>query len=239
MKIRSVQNTGRSPRRWRWSRLEDEEGAGAHAHSAPTVRRSATSPPASATRPIRVPAPVPRRADTVKGVGSGSSSPRQGLVRRAHTETCCAWRSEIQGVGSAGRENGGLRDRRQGLRLHAASWGPRRVARRSARRPAADGQAHRAVKVMLDGYTQDRFRPPPAFLHALHHTMKQEPVMEQLLPLSGERLGSPRAIGTTSTSPRRRSLLEQVSLALTSRRYLPQGGRRRTCPPEQERAHGR
>ena len=36
------------------------------------------------------------------------------------------------------------------------------------------------------------------------NTMKQEPVMEQLLPLSGERLGAAgdRA-GTTSTSPRR------------------------------------
>src|SRR6266853_1472260 len=48
-----------------------------------------------------------------------------------------------------------------------------------------------AVKVMLDGYTQDRFDRIMLFYTRFINTMKQEPVMEQLLPLSGERLGSP------------------------------------------------
>jgi F-type H+-transporting ATPase subunit gamma len=41
-----------------------------------------------------------------------------------------------------------------------------------------------AVKVMLDGYTQDRFDRLMIFYTRFINTMKQEPVMEQLLPLS-------------------------------------------------------
>src|SRR5262245_54791891 len=48
-----------------------------------------------------------------------------------------------------------------------------------------------ALKVMLDGYTQDRFDRVMLFYTRFLNTMKQEPVMEQLLPLSGERLGAP------------------------------------------------
>ncbi|MBM3395989.1 MAG: ATP synthase F1 subunit gamma, partial [Betaproteobacteria bacterium] len=48
-----------------------------------------------------------------------------------------------------------------------------------------------AVKVMLDGYIQDRFDRVLIFYTRFVNTMKQEPVMEQLLPLSGDRLGSP------------------------------------------------
>jgi F-type H+-transporting ATPase subunit gamma len=45
-----------------------------------------------------------------------------------------------------------------------------------------------AVKVMLDGYTQDRFDRLLIFYTRFINTMKQEPVMEQLLPLSAERI---------------------------------------------------
>src|SRR3981189_1293736 len=48
-----------------------------------------------------------------------------------------------------------------------------------------------AVKVMLDGYTTDKFDRLMIFYTRFINTMKQEPVMEQLLPLSGERLGAP------------------------------------------------
>jgi F-type H+-transporting ATPase subunit gamma len=41
-----------------------------------------------------------------------------------------------------------------------------------------------AVKVMLDGYTADRFDRLMIFYTRFVNTMKQEPVMEQLLPLS-------------------------------------------------------
>jgi F-type H+-transporting ATPase subunit gamma len=45
-----------------------------------------------------------------------------------------------------------------------------------------------AVKVMLDGYTADRFDRLEIFYTRFVNTMKQEPVMEQLLPLSAEHI---------------------------------------------------
>jgi len=45
-----------------------------------------------------------------------------------------------------------------------------------------------AVKVMLDGYTADRFDRLMIFYTRFVNTMKQEPVMEQLLPLSAEHI---------------------------------------------------
>jgi F-type H+-transporting ATPase subunit gamma len=45
-----------------------------------------------------------------------------------------------------------------------------------------------AVKVMLDGYTTDRFDRLVIFYTRFINTMKQEPVMEQLLPLSAEQI---------------------------------------------------
>ncbi|HXC40874.1 MAG TPA: F0F1 ATP synthase subunit gamma, partial [Burkholderiales bacterium] len=43
----------------------------------------------------------------------------------------------------------------------------------------------------LDGYTEGRFDRVMLFYTKFENTMKQEPVMEQLLPLTGERLGAP------------------------------------------------
>ncbi len=48
-----------------------------------------------------------------------------------------------------------------------------------------------AIKLILDGYLADRFDRVMLFYTRFINTMKQEPVMEQLLPLSGERLGAP------------------------------------------------
>ena len=48
-----------------------------------------------------------------------------------------------------------------------------------------------ALKIMLDGYMSDRFDRVVLFYTKFVNTMKQEPVMEQLLPISGERLGAP------------------------------------------------
>jgi F-type H+-transporting ATPase subunit gamma len=45
-----------------------------------------------------------------------------------------------------------------------------------------------AVKIMLDGYTADRFDRLMIFYTRFINTMKQEPVMEQLLPLSAEHM---------------------------------------------------
>ena len=57
-----------------------------------------------------------------------------------------------------------------------------------------------AVKVMLDGYTADRFDRLMIFYTRFINTMKQEPVMEQLLPLSAEHMSlSAEAEGATPT----------------------------------------
>jgi F-type H+-transporting ATPase subunit gamma len=67
-----------------------------------------------------------------------------------------------------------------------------------------------AVKIMLDGYAEDRFDRVMLFYTSFLNTMKQEPVMEQLLPLSGERLGAPESSWDYIYEPDAKSVLEQV-----------------------------
>ena len=67
-----------------------------------------------------------------------------------------------------------------------------------------------AVKIMLDGYASDQFDQLMLFYTRFINTMKQEPVMEQLLPLSGERLGSPESAWDYIYEPDARGVLEQV-----------------------------
>jgi F-type H+-transporting ATPase subunit gamma len=67
-----------------------------------------------------------------------------------------------------------------------------------------------AVKVMLDGYTKDRFDRVILFYTRFLNTMKQEPVMEQLLPLSGDRLGSPEGAWDYLYEPDAKVVLDQV-----------------------------
>jgi F-type H+-transporting ATPase subunit gamma len=67
-----------------------------------------------------------------------------------------------------------------------------------------------AVKVMLDGYTSDRFDRLMLAYTRFINTMKQEPVIEQLLPLSGERLGSPESVWDYLYEPEARGVLDQV-----------------------------
>ncbi len=67
-----------------------------------------------------------------------------------------------------------------------------------------------AVKVMLDRYTEDRFDRVLIFYTRFINTMRQEPVMEQLLPLSGERLGAPEGTWDYLYEPEAKTVLEQV-----------------------------
>src|SRR4051812_29521806 len=75
-----------------------------------------------------------------------------------------------------------------------------------------------AVKVMLDGYTSDRFDRLLIFYTRFINTMKQEPVMEQLLPLSAEHISvTPESSGVAPTGawdylyePDAQVVLEQV-----------------------------
>lgn len=67
-----------------------------------------------------------------------------------------------------------------------------------------------AVKVMLDGYIQDRFDRVVLFYTKFINTMKQEPVMEQLLPLSGDKLGTPEGNWDYIYEPDAKLVLDQA-----------------------------
>ena len=67
-----------------------------------------------------------------------------------------------------------------------------------------------AIKVMLDGYIQDRFDRVLIFYTKFINTMKQEPAMEQLLPLSGEKLGAPEGTWDYIYEPEAKVVLDQA-----------------------------
>jgi len=67
-----------------------------------------------------------------------------------------------------------------------------------------------AIKVMLDGYIQNRFDRLMIFYTKFINTMKQEPVMEQLLPLAGEKLGVPEGAWDYIYEPEAKTVLDQV-----------------------------
>jgi F-type H+-transporting ATPase subunit gamma len=66
------------------------------------------------------------------------------------------------------------------------------------------------IKIMLDGYTRDRFDRLMIGYTRFINTMKQEPVLEQLLPLAGERLGSPETVWDYLYEPEAKAVLDQV-----------------------------
>ncbi len=67
-----------------------------------------------------------------------------------------------------------------------------------------------SVKVMLDGYINDRFDRLLLCYTRFINTMKQEPVIEQLLPLSGEKLGVPTGSWDYIYEPEAKVVLEQT-----------------------------
>jgi F-type H+-transporting ATPase subunit gamma len=67
-----------------------------------------------------------------------------------------------------------------------------------------------ALKVMLDGYTQDRFDRLMIIYTRFINTMKQEAVVEQLLPLSGDALGAPEGSWDYIYEPDPKVVLDQV-----------------------------
>jgi len=67
-----------------------------------------------------------------------------------------------------------------------------------------------AVRVMLEGYVENRFDRVMIAYTRFINTMKQEPVIEQLLPLGGERMGAPEGAWDYLYEPEAKSVLEQV-----------------------------
>jgi len=71
------------------------------------------------------------------------------------------------------------------------------------------------VKVMTDAFVGGRTDKLVLAYNRFINTMKQEPVLEQLLPLSGERLGAPETVWDYLYEPEARAVLDQVL-----RRYI-------------------
>jgi len=71
------------------------------------------------------------------------------------------------------------------------------------------------IKVMLDGYVKDRFDRLMIAYTRFVNTMKQEPVIEQLLPLAGERMDTPGTVWDYIYEPEAKVVLDQVL-----RRYI-------------------
>jgi len=69
-----------------------------------------------------------------------------------------------------------------------------------------------AVKVMLDGYQEDRFDRLLIAYNRFFNTMKQEPVIEQLIPLTGDRLGAPEGSWDYIYEPDAETLLDSVMI---------------------------
>ena len=67
-----------------------------------------------------------------------------------------------------------------------------------------------AVKVMLDGYTEDRFDRLLIIYTKFINTLKQEAVIEQVLPLAGDALGTPSGSWDYIYEPDAKSVLDQV-----------------------------
>jgi F-type H+-transporting ATPase subunit gamma len=67
-----------------------------------------------------------------------------------------------------------------------------------------------AVKLMLDGYAEDRFGRLLIFSTRFINTMKQEPLVDQVLPVTGERLGAPEGAWDYIYEPEARAVLDQV-----------------------------
>ena len=66
------------------------------------------------------------------------------------------------------------------------------------------------MKVLLDAYAAGKLKVVYLAYTRFINTMKQEPMMGQLLPLSGERLGSPESSWDYIYEPEARAVLDQV-----------------------------
>jgi len=68
------------------------------------------------------------------------------------------------------------------------------------------------IKVMLDAYTDGEIDQLHICYTRFINTMKQEPVMQQLLPLSGEQLGSPKGHWDYIYEPEAKPVVDQLMM---------------------------
>jgi F-type H+-transporting ATPase subunit gamma len=211
MKIRSVQNTRKITKAMEMvaaSKMRRAQERMRHARPYAEKIRNVAAHISHANPEYRHPFLIER--DTVKRVGLILITTDKGLCGGLNTNAqrlaltrIKAWQTEGEGVDVCCIGNKGL-GFMQRLGANIVSQ-----AVQLGDRPQME-KLIGAIKVMLDGYTQDRFDRLMIFSTRFINTMKQEPVMEQLLPLSGERLGSPEGLWDYIYEPEAKVVLDQV-----------------------------
>jgi len=211
MKIRSVQNTRKITKAMEMvaaSKMRKAQERMRMARPYGEKIRNVTAHISHANPEYRHPFLVPR--DTVKRVGLIVITTDKGLCGALNTNLLRlalnqykAWQAEGEEIDVCALGNKGFGFmQRLGANLvsHAIQLGDR---------PQMD-KLIGAVKVMLDSYTRDRFDRLLIGYTRFINTMKQEPVIEQLLPLSGERMGAPETVWDYIYEPEAKAVLDQV-----------------------------
>jgi F-type H+-transporting ATPase subunit gamma len=211
MKIRSVQNTRKITKAMEMvaaSKMRKAQERMRMARPYGEKIRNVAAHISHANPEYRHPFLVPR--DTVKRVGLIVITTDKGLCGALNTNLLRlalnqykAWQAEGEEIDVCALGNKGFGFmQRLGANLvsHAIQLGDR---------PQMD-KLIGAVKVMLDSYTRDRFDRLLIGYTRFINTMKQEPVIEQLLPLSGERMGAPETVWDYIYEPEAKAVLDQV-----------------------------
>ncbi len=211
VKIKSVQNTRKITKAMEMvaaSKMRKAQERMRHARPYAEKIRNVAAHLSHANPEYRHPFLVER--DSVKRVGIIVVTTDKGLCGALNTNVLRAvlnqykeWRAEGEEVEVCALGNKGLGFmQRLGANIvsHAVQLGDR---------PQMD-KLIGAIKVMLDGYTQDRFDRLLISYTRFINTMKQEPVIEQLLQLAGDRLGAPEGTWDYLYEPDARAVLEQV-----------------------------
>jgi len=211
VKIKSVQNTRKITKAMEMvaaSKMRKAQDRMRHARPYGEKIRNVAAHISHANPEYRHPFLVSR--DTVKRVGLIVITTDKGLCGALNTNLLRmalnqykAWQAEGEEIDVCALGNKGFGFmQRLGANLvsHAIQLGDR---------PQMD-KLIGAVKVMLDSYTRDRFDRLMIGYTRFINTMKQEPVIEQLLPLSGERMGSPETVWDYIYEPEAKAVLDQV-----------------------------
>ena len=211
VKIKSVQNTRKITKAMEMvaaSKMRKAQDRMRHARPYGEKIRNVAAHISHANPEYRHPFLVSR--DTVKRVGLIVITTDKGLCGALNTNLLRmalnqykAWQAEGEEIDVCALGNKGFGFmQRLGANLvsHAIQLGDR---------PQMD-KLIGAVKVMLDSYTRDRFDRLMIGYTRFINTMKQEPVIEQLLPLSGERLGAPETVWDYIYEPEAKAVLDQV-----------------------------
>ena len=211
MKIRSVQNTRKITKAMEMvaaSKMRKAQDRMRHARPYGEKIRNVAAHISHANPEYRHPFLVER--DTVKGVGIIVITTDKGLCGALNTNLLRMVLAQYKEWQAAGEKTEVCAIGNKGLAFmqrlgatvvsHVTQLGDR---------PQMD-RLIGAVKVMLDAYTADRVDRLMLAYTRFINTMKQEPVIEQLLPLAGERLGSPESVWDYLYEPEARVVLDQV-----------------------------